>query len=188
MSRFSLIYIGSFLILLSIFSFFNIIYSYYFNIFLNVDTYLYTFIISTIIGLFFLFFKKIEFKKIFIYEKILTVLFGYVFFPLIISIPFYFSIYNISFLNCYFEAISGFTSTGFTVFDNVKQIEVYQGPQSYAYGHNAMAGLINIKTMDPRSERTTKKKLTIGNDELLQASYFYNAPLIENTLLMNHLI
>ena len=123
MSRFSLIYIGSFLILLSIFSFFNIIYSYYFNIFLNVDTYLYTFIISTIIGLFFLFFKKIEFKKIFIYEKILTVLFGYVFFPLIISIPFYFSIYNISFLNCYFEAISGFTSTGFTVFDNVKQID-----------------------------------------------------------------
>ena len=123
MSRFSFIYIGSFLILLSIFSFFNIIYSYYFNIFLNVDTYVYTFIISSIIGLFFLFFRKIEFKKIFIYEKILTVLFGYIIFPLIISIPFYFSIYNISFLNCYFEAISGFTSTGFTVFDNVKQID-----------------------------------------------------------------
>ena len=51
-----------------------------------------------------------------------------------------------------------------------------------------MAGLINIKTIDPRSERTTKKKLTIGNDELLQASYFYNAPLIKNTLLMNHFI
>jgi len=123
MSRFSLIYIGCFLILLSIFSFFNIIYSYYFNIFLNVDAYTYSFFISLILGLFAVFFKKIKFKKILIYEKIITVLFGYLFFPLIISIPFYFSIYNISFLHCYFEAVSGFTSTGFTVFDNIKQID-----------------------------------------------------------------
>ena len=123
MSRFSLIYIGSFLILLSIFSFFNIIYSYYFNIFLNIDSYIYTFIFSMLLGLFAIFFKKIKFKKILIYEKIVTVLFGYLFFPLIISIPFYFSINGISFLNCYFESISGFTSTGFTIFDNIKQID-----------------------------------------------------------------
>ena len=123
MSRFSLIYIGSFLILLSIFSFFNIIYSYYFNIFLNVDAYIYTFIFSLLLGLFAIFFKKIKFKKILIYEKIVTVLFGYLFFPLIISIPFYFSINGISYLNSYFEAISGFTSTGFTIFDNIKQID-----------------------------------------------------------------
>ena len=90
MSRFSLIYIGSFLLLLSIFSFFNIIYSYYFNIFLNVDAYTYSFFISLILGLFAVFFKKIKFKKIPIYEKIVTVLFGYLFFPLIISIPFFF--------------------------------------------------------------------------------------------------
>jgi len=123
MSRFSLIYIGCFLILISIFSFFNIIYSYYFNILLNVDSYTYTFLISLILGLLAIFFKKIKFKKIIIYEKIITVLFGYLFFPLIISIPFYFSLYNASFLHCYFEAISGFTSTGFTIFDNIKQID-----------------------------------------------------------------
>ncbi len=123
MSRFSLIYIGSFLILLSIFSFFNIIYSYYFNIFFNIDAYIYNFLISLILGLFFILFKKIQFKKISIYEKIFTVLFGYFFFPLIISIPFFLSIYDISFLNCYFEAVSGFTSTGFTVFDNLKHID-----------------------------------------------------------------
>ena len=123
MSRFSLIYIGCFLILLSIFSFFNIIYSYYFNIFLNIDVYTFILFISLILGLFAIFFKGIKFKKILIYEKIITVLFGYLFFPLIISLPFYFSINNISFLNCYFEAISGFTSTGFTVFENVKQID-----------------------------------------------------------------
>ena len=43
--------------------------------------------------------------------------------PLIISIPFYFSIYNISFLDSYFEAISGFTSTGFTIFYNIKHLD-----------------------------------------------------------------
>ena len=48
---------------------------------------------------------------------------GYFLLPLIISIPFYFSIYNISFVNSYFEAISGFTSTGFTIFENIKHID-----------------------------------------------------------------
>ncbi|WP_440925318.1 TrkH family potassium uptake protein [Candidatus Pelagibacter sp.] len=43
--------------------------------------------------------------------------------PLILSIPFYLSIYNLSFLNSLFEAVSGFTSTGFTVFDNIKHID-----------------------------------------------------------------
>ena len=43
--------------------------------------------------------------------------------PLILSIPFYLSIYNLSFLNSLFEAVSGFTSTGFTVFENIKHID-----------------------------------------------------------------
>ena len=123
MSRFSLIYIGSFLLLLSIFSFFNIIYSYYFSIYLNVDAYIYTFLITLTLGIIAISIKIIKFKKIVIYEKIITVLFGYFFFPLIISIPFYLSLNNISFLNCYFESISGFTSTGFTIFENIKQID-----------------------------------------------------------------
>jgi len=62
-------------------------------------------------------------KKVNIYEKIVTILFGYFLLPLIISIPFYFSIYNLTFVNSYFEAISGFTSTGFTIFDNIKHID-----------------------------------------------------------------
>ncbi|MDA8846173.1 TrkH family potassium uptake protein [Candidatus Pelagibacter sp.] len=40
-----------------------------------------------------------------------------------ISIPFYFSIYNITFVNSFFESISGFTSTGFTIFDNINHID-----------------------------------------------------------------
>ena len=43
--------------------------------------------------------------------------------PLILSIPFYFSIYNLTFLNALFETVSGFTSTGFTIFENIKHID-----------------------------------------------------------------
>ena len=78
-------------------------------------------IISAIIGI--IFYKiKTDSKKPSVYEKILTVLLGYILMPLILSIPFYLSIYNLSFLNSLFEAVSGFTSTGFTVFENIKHI------------------------------------------------------------------
>tara|TARA_Y100000590_G_scaffold463551_1_gene630589 strand:+ start:923 stop:2329 length:1407 start_codon:yes stop_codon:yes gene_type:complete len=122
MNRFILNYLGIFFILLSILSFFNIIYSYYFNLYLNVDNYFYTLLISLIIGLS-SFYKIKKETKISIYIKIFTVIIGYFLIPLVISIPFYFSIYNVSFLNCYFESISGFTSTGFTIFDNIKHLD-----------------------------------------------------------------
>ncbi len=123
MTKFSTLYLSSFLILISIFSFFNIIYSNYFNIFFNIDNYIYTFILSLILGGLLLFFNKKNTKKITLYEKIFTVMLGYILFPLIISIPYYFGIQNISFINSYFEAISGFTSTGFTIFENIKQLD-----------------------------------------------------------------
>ena len=122
MNRFILNYLGVFFILLSVLSFFNIIYSYYFNLYLNIDTYFYTFLISVVIGVSSFIKNKIEIK-ITIYSKIFTVIIGYLLLPLIISIPYYFSIYNLSFLNCYFESISGFTSTGFTVFENIKHLD-----------------------------------------------------------------
>ncbi len=122
MSRLLNNYLSFFLILISILSIINITYCYYFNIYLNIDTYIYTFIVSFILGLGF-FSLKIKILKINIYHKILTVISGYFLIPLIISIPYYLSIYNISFLNCYFEAISGFTSTGFSIFQNIKHLD-----------------------------------------------------------------
>ena len=122
MNRFVLNYLGIFFILLSILSFFNIIYSYYFNLYLNINTYFYTLLISLIIGISSFINSKAEIK-INIYLKILTVIAGYFLIPIVISIPYYFSIYNISFLNCYFESISGFTSTGFTIFENIKHLD-----------------------------------------------------------------
>ena len=122
MNHFSLNYTGIFFILISVLSFFNIIYSYYFNLYLNVDSYIYTLIISLVLGSLFIFKKRNE-NKISIYNKIFTVIFGYFFIPLIISLPYYLSIYNITFLDCYFEAISGFTSTGFSIFNNIKHLD-----------------------------------------------------------------
>ena len=78
--------------------------------------------ISAALGLLF-YYTNDDKQKITIYEKILTILFGYFLLPLIISIPFYLSIYNLTFINSYFEAISGFTSTGFTIFENIKHID-----------------------------------------------------------------
>ncbi|MDA9697440.1 TrkH family potassium uptake protein [Candidatus Pelagibacter sp.] len=122
MSFFKVRYLSFFFILISIFSFLNIIYSYYFNLYLNLNTYYFSLIISAVIGI--VFYKiKTDTKKPSIFEKILTVLLGYVLMPLILSIPFYLSIYNLSFLNSLFEAVSGFTSTGFSVFENIKHID-----------------------------------------------------------------
>ncbi len=115
-------YLSFFFGLISVLSFFNIIYSYYLNLYLNLDTYYLSLMISLIISVLFYKIKTSE-KKSSIFEKILTVFFGYLLIPLILSIPFYFSIYNLTFLDSYFEAISGFTSTGFTIFENIKHID-----------------------------------------------------------------
>jgi len=115
-------YLSFFFGLISLLSFFNIIYSYYLNLYLNLDTYYLSLSVSLIISI--IFYKlRITEKKINIFDKILTVFFGYILLPLILSIPFYFSIYNLTFLNSFFESISGFTSTGFTIFENIKHID-----------------------------------------------------------------
>ncbi len=115
-------YLSFFFGIVSVLSFFNIIYSYYFNLYLNLDTYYFTLLSSVTVFLIFFRFGK-ENKKSNIFEKILTIFLGYLLIPLILSIPFYLSIYNLTFLNSFFESISGFTSTGFTIFENIKLID-----------------------------------------------------------------
>ena len=123
MKYFKLIYLSVFFGIVSILAFFNIVYSYYLNLYLNLNTYIYTFIVSIFLAILFYYTKSNDEKKITIYEKILTILLGYFLLPLVISIPFYFSIYNLTFVNAFFESISGFTSTGFTIFDNINHID-----------------------------------------------------------------
>ena len=123
MNYIKLIYLSVFFGIITILSFLNIVYSYYLNLYLNLNTYIYTFLVSATLTLIFYIFNSNDKKKITIYEKILTILLGYFLLPLIIGIPFYFSIYNLTFVNSYFEAISGFTSTGFTIFENINHID-----------------------------------------------------------------
>ena len=122
MSLFRVKYLIFFLILVSVFSFINIIYSYYFNLYLNLNTYYISLFSSLSIGLLFYKIKEID-RKPSIFEKILTVFLGYILIPIILSLPFYFSIYNLTLLNSIFESVSGFTSTGFTIFNNIKHID-----------------------------------------------------------------
>ena len=115
-------YLSLFFALISVLSFFNIIYSYYLNLYLNLDTYYYSLFASLSFSI--LFYKlKIYNKNPSVFEKILTVFIGFILLPLILAIPFYFSIYNLTFSDSFFEAVSGFTSTGFTIFDNIKRID-----------------------------------------------------------------
>ena len=122
MLNFNLYYLRFFTSLIGIFSFFNILYSYYFNLYLNVDSYVYTLIVS-LVPLISILYKKKRETKITIYTKIFTVFLGYLILPFFITLPYFLSIYNISFLDAYFESISGFTSTGFTIFDNIKHLD-----------------------------------------------------------------
>ena len=115
-------YLSFFFGLITILSFFNVIYSYYLNLYLNLNTYYISLITSALIAFLFYKLERVQ-LKISIFDKILTVFFGYLIIPIVLSLPFYFSIYNINFLDAYFEVISGFTSTGFSVFENIKNID-----------------------------------------------------------------
>ena len=122
MTFFRVRYLSFFFIIISLFSFFNILYSYYFNLYLNLNTYYFSLVISAVIGIVFYKLKFSETKPT-IFEKILTVFLGYILMPLVLCIPLYLSIYNLTFLSAYFESVSGFTSTGFSIFQNIKHID-----------------------------------------------------------------
>ena len=165
-------YLSFFFGLISVLSFFNIIYSYYLNLYLNLHTYYYSFIISLIVSL--LFYKiKLSEKKPNIYNKILTVFFGYILLPLILCIPFYFSIYNLTFLNSYFESISGFTSTGFTIFENIKLVDqsliLWRSSTQWIGGLYFLFSIIFlIDIYDESFKKTLTNYISLNNSEVFK--------------------
>ena len=176
MTKYSSIYISAFLFLISIFSFFNIIYSNYFDIFFNIENYIYTLVISLILGILILFFNRTKVKKISLYEKIFTVLLGYFLFPLIISIPYYFGIQNITLLNSYFEAISGFTSTGFTIFENIKQLDesliLWRSTSQWIGGiYFLFSILLLIDIFDKNLKQSFTEYLSFNKSEIFKQSF-----------------
>ena len=118
-----LFFLGVFILVLSLFSFINIFYSIYFDFVIGLNSYLITFIISLILGTFFYFLGRNFNKDISLTDQIIFILLSFLFIPLLISIPYYSSIYNISFLNAYFESISGFTTTGFSIIYDINNVD-----------------------------------------------------------------
>ena len=62
-------------------------------------------------------------KNISFSDQIILILLSFIFLPLLICFPYFLSSYDISFLNSYFESVSGFTATGFSIINNVEDID-----------------------------------------------------------------
>lgn len=104
-------------------AFINILYSSYFDYFLSLESYLITLIISLISGSVFYLIGKKSSKKIDFIEQLILIFFVYLITSFLISIPFFLSNFKITFINAYFESISGLTGTGFSIFKNIKYLD-----------------------------------------------------------------
>ena len=118
-----LFFLGVFSLLVSFFSILNIFYSIYFDFTLGLDSYLITFFVSLVVGCVFYFSGRNHNKDINLLEQIFCILLSFILLPCLISIPYFSSIYGIGLLNSYFEAISGFTTTGFSIFENINMVD-----------------------------------------------------------------
>ena len=117
-----LFFIGIYSLLVSLFSILNILYSIYFD-FIDLNSYLITFFISLIAGFSFYYVGRNHSKDITLTDQIIFVVLSFVLIPFLISIPYVLSIYDIGLLNSYFESVSGFTTTGFSIIENVENID-----------------------------------------------------------------
>ena len=118
-----LFFLGIFSLLVSFFSFLNIIYSIYFNFSLDLTSYIFTLTLSLFLGFLFSFIGRKHSKDLSINTQIGFIVISFIYIPLLISFPYFFSIYNFSFLNSYFESVSGITGTGFSIIENIQYID-----------------------------------------------------------------
>ena len=173
MNTFTLKYFGFFFLIISFFSFFSITYSYYFNLLSNLSNYILIFVITLFLGLFFVFFRKYKFEKINLYVRIITVLLGYIILPIAISLPYYLGIENISLINCYFESISGFTSTGFTIFNNLNQLDqtliMWRSSSQWIGGlYFLFSILLLIDVFDENLKRSLTNYISLNSSEIFK--------------------
>ena len=118
-----LFYLGLFIFPLSGLSFLSILYSTYFDYFLSIESYTITFFLTLVTGIFFYYYGKTSVKKISFYDQLLLIIFVYSFSSFFISLPYYLSNYQITFVDSIFESFSGLTSTGFSIFENIKYLD-----------------------------------------------------------------
>ena len=116
-------YLSYFCFPVSFLSFVNILYSLYFDYFLTTNLYAVVLILSVAIGISFFFIGRNSYKKLNFFEKLTLVILTYLLTSIFFSIPYYFSNYQITLIDSFFESISGLTLTGFSVFGNIKYFD-----------------------------------------------------------------
>ena len=189
MNILSLKYFGIFFLVISFFSFFNIIYSYYFDLLNNLNNYIITFATSLIVGLFLIVFKKYRYEKITLFDRILIVLIGYIILPAIIAIPYYLNQNNVGLLNCYFEAISGFTSTGFTIFRDLNQLDqtliLWRSSSQWIGGlYFLFSILLLIDLFDENLKRSFTNYISLNSSEIFKQVFKIIAIYLSMTILI----
>ena len=118
-----LFYLGIYTLLISLLAALNIFYSIYFEFIIGLNSYLITLGVSLILGGIFCFIGYNHSKDITLIDQILFILLSFFLIPCLISIPYILSIYNINFLDSYFESVSGFTTTGFSIIFDINNID-----------------------------------------------------------------
>ena len=116
-------YLSLFCFPISFLAFLNILYSSYFDYFLSIDSYFTTLLASLLIGWVLLYYGKNSEKKINFIEQLFLIISVYFLSALLISIPFYLSNVQATFLNSLFESVSGLTGTGFSTFKNIRYLD-----------------------------------------------------------------
>ena len=116
-------FLGFFCFPISFLAFINILYSSYFDYFLSIESYFTTLLISLLTGVGLLYYGKNSKKKINFIEQLFLIIAVYLLSAFLTAIPFYLSNNQITFLNSFFESISGLTGTGFSTFRNIKYLD-----------------------------------------------------------------
>ena len=116
-------YLSLFIFPVSILSFVNILYSSYFDYFLSIESYLTTLVASLLSASGLYFFGKNVDRKISFIDQLILVMFIYLIVGILASLPFYMSNSQVTFINAFFESISGLTGTGFSTFKTVKYLD-----------------------------------------------------------------
>ena len=116
-------YLSLFCFPISLLSFVNILYASYFDYFLSIESYFITLTISLLIGASLFFFGRKADKNINFINQLILIILVYFLIGFLISIPYYLSNFQISFISAIFEAISGLTGTGFSIINNIKYLD-----------------------------------------------------------------
>ncbi len=70
-------------------------------------------------------------------------------------------------------------------YSNLKQIEIFKGPQGAIYGRSAAAGAIIVTTNKPGNDVNFDAKVSIAQDDTFSGLFSFSTPLIEDKLYLN---